>query len=80
MEPIKFDGANVVYGAEQPEYIPLPAQRNPKTGVVLSCWKLTPQELKKIQETGVIWVEMLTFNQPLQPIRLDCEKPDISAE
>lgn len=80
MEPCKFDGANVVFGAAQPEYIPLPAQVNPKSGVVLTCWKLTPEEVKKVQETGVIWVEMLTFNQPLQPIRLDVDKPDICAE
>ena len=80
MEPIKFDGANVVFGANQPEYIPLPAEKNPATGVVLTCWKFSPDELKKIQGTGVIWLEMLTFNQPLQPVRLDVERPDISSE
>lgn len=26
MKPIKFDGVNVVFGANQPEYTPLPAQ------------------------------------------------------
>lgn len=82
MEPIKFDGVNVVFGANQPEYIPLPAQVNAKvdTGIVLTCWKLSPEELKKVQETGVIWLEMLTFNQPLQPVRLDVDKPDIYGE
>ena len=26
MEPVNFEGANAVYGANQPEYIPLPAE------------------------------------------------------
>lgn len=78
MEPIKFDGVNVVFGANQPEYIPLPAAVNYKAGKVLTCWKLTPEEIKRVQETGMVWLEMLTFNQPLQPVRLDVEKPDIS--
>lgn len=73
MKPIKFDGANVVFGE-------LPAEKNPATGVVLTCWKFSPDELKKIQETGVIWLEMFTFNQPLQPVCLDVERPDISSE
>ena len=79
MEPIKFEGANVVFGANQPEYIPLPAERrgNPQTGEVLTCWKLTTDELKTIQETGQIWLSLLTFGQPLQPVILAVEKPGI---
>lgn len=72
MEPIKFDGANVVYGANQPEYILLPAKKRPN-GEVITCWKLSPEELKQIQETGVVWCAVLTFNEPLQPILLATE-------
>jgi len=67
MEPIKFDGANAIFGANQPEYIPLPAKKRPN-GEVITCWRLSPEEIKRVQETGVVWVCMLTFNQPLQPI------------
>lgn len=79
MKPIKFDGANVVFGANQPEYQPLPAERrgNPGTGEIVTCWKLSPDELKKIVETGQIWLSLLTFGQPLQPVLLSVEKPDI---
>lgn len=82
MEPIKFEGVNVVYGENQPEYMPLPAEKRipEKTdrffGEVLTCWKLSPEELKKIQETGIIWLSLLTFGQPLQPIMLSVEKPE----
>lgn len=76
MGPINFDGANCVYGKDQPEYMPLPAHKD-ENGVVLTCWKLSPEDIQRIQETGVIWLEMLTFNEPLQPVRLDSQKPDI---
>lgn len=73
MEPINFKGANVVYGKDQPEYLPLPAKKRDARGEVITCWQLSPEELKKVQETGVIWCSILTFNQPLQPILLATE-------
>ena len=75
MEPINFEGANVVYGVNQPEYTPLPAFRK-ENGEIWTCWKLSPEDLKQIQETGVIWLAMLTFNQPLQPVLLSVDKPE----
>ena len=74
MKPIEFEGVNVVYGANQPEYIPLPGQRRGECGELLTCWELTPDEIKKIQETGKIWLSILTFGQPLQPVRLSVDK------
>ena len=79
MEPIKFDGANIVFGANQPEYRPLPAERvgNAVVGQINTCWELTPEELKTIAETGRIWLSVLTFGQPLQPVLLSATKPEI---
>lgn len=77
MEPIKFDGANVVYGANQPEYKPLPAERRPGcSGEVVTCWELSPDELKCVQETGKIYLALLTFGQPLQPVIVSVYKPE----
>lgn len=76
MKPIKFEETNAVYGAKQPEYEPLPAHKA-DDGTVTTCWELSPEELKQIQETGVIWLSLLTFNQPLQPILLRTEKPEL---
>lgn len=75
MEPIKFDGANVVYGENQPEYMPLPAHRN-ENGDVMTCWKLTDEEIKQVVESGCIWVGQLTFNQPLQPMLVSATRWD----
>ena len=79
MKPINFDGANVVFGAEQPEYQPLPAERVGKdqTGQINTCWELDPDEIKKVQETGQIYVSLLTFGQPLQPVLVSVDKPDV---
>ena len=79
MKPINFDVANVVYGENQPEYIPLPAERvgKPETGQINTCWELSPDELKQIQETGKIWVSLLTFGLPLQPVFISVDKPDV---
>ena len=79
MEPVNFEGANVIFGANQPEYIPLPAERvgKPETGQINTCWALSPDELKKVQETGQIYVSLLTFGQPLQPILVSVDKPDV---
>ena len=77
MEPIKFDGANVVYGAEQPEYVPLPAERRQgPSGEIVTCWELNPTEKMIIQETGKIWLSVLTFGQPLQPVLVSVDKPE----
>lgn len=79
MVPKKFEGANVVYGANQPEYNPLPAEKRGKerTGEVLTCWRLTDEEKALVQMTGEIWLSTLTFGQPLQPVSLSATRPEI---
>ena len=77
MEPVNFEEANVVFGANQPEYKPLPAEcRDGKSGEILTCWELSPDELKRVQETGKIWLGVLTFDQPLQPVYVAVDKPE----
>lgn len=76
MKPIEFEGVNKVYGENQPQYIPLPVQKD-ENGRVISCWELTDEELEKIKETKRIWIGQLTFNQPLQPILPSADKKTI---
>lgn len=77
MKPINFDGADILFEENQPEYMPLPAKRGDCRwdGEIHTCWELSPEELQEIQKTGVIWVSILTFRQPLQPISLSTKKP-----
>lgn len=79
MKPIDFEGSNCIYGENQPEYLPLPAEKRGRyqTGEIVTCWELSPEEIKVVQKTGHIWLSMLTFNQPLQPVCLSTEKPEV---
>ncbi len=75
MSPVEFPGCNLVFAKDQPEYMPLPVHKA-KDGVVVSCWKLTPEEFVILTETRQIYLTMLTFNQPLTPVLLTVAKPD----
>jgi len=73
----KFDEQNVVFAANQPEYLPLPAFRfaDDPSGRIACCWKLNWVERLKILLKGRVWQQVLTFNHPLQPQLLSVEKP-----
>ncbi len=71
MKPIQFEGANVLIGEHQEEYMSVPAQIVAgQEGKVISCWQLSDDDLMDIIRTKRVYVDQLTFNQPLQPIRL----------
>lgn len=64
----------LVYAKDQPEYQPLPVWRH-RDGTVLSRWKLTWRERLRVLFTGDVYLWVMTFNQPLQPVKLQVEKP-----
>lgn len=64
MKIIKFKECNVVYAENQPEYLPLPSHKS-KDGQVTSCWGLSILERFKVALVGRIYLQALTFNQPL---------------
>jgi hypothetical protein len=76
MKPIEFDEVNVVFAKDQDEYTPLPAYCS-QDGEVVTCFKLSEEEKEKVAKTGILWLSVLTFNHPLQPIMLSTDKPEI---
>jgi hypothetical protein len=74
MTPVTFPEANVVYAKDQPPYLPLPARRE-ADGTVVSCWRLSFRERVKALFSGRVYLTMLTFNRPLQPVKLGTEAP-----
>ena len=74
MKIIKFKECNVTYAKNQPEYLPLPAYKT-SDGTVTSCWGLSFFERLKVVLIGKIYLEVLTFNQPLQPLQMSVSKP-----
>jgi hypothetical protein len=61
----------VVFAKDQPEYIPLRVLVMKRPGnPVLSRWTLTDEQRKTVAEGADVFLELMTFGQPLQPIRI----------
>ena len=67
MEPTKFNGQNVVYAENQPEYIPLPAHKDAE-GTVTTCWRFSVKDRIRVLFGARLYWKQMTFNAPLQPV------------
>lgn len=78
MEPIGFEIEQtamlpahtlVTYAKDQPEYRPLPvAKLHGPSGRVVSRWSFTADERARIASGEDLFIEVMTFGDPLQPI------------
>lgn len=66
----------MVIGKDQPEYAPMPAYISPD-GQVIACFKLDPQEIQRVSQTGEIWLSVLTFNRGFEPVFLTTDPADL---
>ena len=76
MKPIKFEGHNVVYAENHPEYNPLPAFKA-ENGTIVTCWELTKEDFERIVETRRIYLSVMTFNNHLQPVYLTTDVDEL---
>ena len=74
MKPIEFPQQTHVLAKNQPQYLPLPVYIE-SDGTVVSCWKLTMRERIRLLFTGRLWLQQMTFNEPLQPQRPQARNP-----
>ena len=74
-----FKECNITYAEHQPPYLPLPAHRS-RDGEVTACWGLSFRERLKVLITGRIFLQTLTFNRPLQPLRMFSKKPNLISD
>jgi len=66
-----LESFETVYAKDQPEYIPLRALRSrTDDGRVMSRWSLTSEQRKAVAEGADIFLTLMTFNGPLQPITI----------
>jgi len=77
MRPIEFPGCNAIFGADQPEYMPLPAYRSPQ-GEVTACWQLTDDERAEVARTGQVFVTLLSGSRPLTPHYVAVVGPELA--
>ena len=75
MFPVRFKGINVTYAEHQPEYFPLPVYKT-EDGTVTSCWRMGFPERLKTLFVGRVYLSMMTFNQPLQPVLMSIDPPE----
>ena len=68
MKPIKNKSTNCTYAENQPEYLPLPAEKTPD-GMITTSWKLSFAERVLVLLFGKMFISIMTFNKPLQPIK-----------
>lgn len=75
MKPIEFPEQNFTYAKDQKEYLPLPCHREQvQPHRVISCWELTDEEVQDIIKNKHIWLSLMTFGHPLQPIDMATDK------
>lgn len=64
----------VVFAKDQPEYLPLPA--NVQYPYVETKWRLTWKERLMVLFYGNLYLTLMTFGQPLQPIRCSTQRDE----
>ncbi len=62
----------------QPQYLTLPAYIDPN-GVVVTRWQLTWRERFLAFWRGNLYLQVLSCNKPLQPIKVSIEPPELGA-
>lgn len=81
MKPISpvvkgFEDLEVVFAKDQPEYLPLPAL--PSGDQVITHWRLSWSERLRALIKGDLYLTLLTFRRPLQPISLSLKRPELT--
>ena len=74
MKALEFKECNRVYAKDQPEYVNLPCYAE-SNGTITVCMQLENDEVDKVRKARVLYLKMLTFNNPLQPVRVTLYKP-----
>jgi hypothetical protein len=68
-----FEGKEIVIAKDQPQYTPLPAII--AKPYVFTRWRLSWRERLRILFSGNLWLVLMTFGKPLQPVRLETQSP-----
>lgn len=77
MKPVHTPFTNTILGANQDEYLSLPAHAlNDPMGHIVTCWELDSDDILNLKESdGKIWVTQSTFNNPFHPLIVSTEPP-----
>lgn len=73
------DLEEVVYAKDQPQYQPFPVYKF-DDGTIISRWKLSWKERLLVLLKGDIYLWIMTFNKPLQPVIINVSRPEIEID
>jgi hypothetical protein len=82
VSPVAYDPetrwgiSEVTLAKNQPQYIPLPALRF-QDGLIVTRWNLSWKERIHVLLGGSLFLGVLTFNKPLQPIRMSTKVDEV---
>lgn len=62
--PTAFPEATITWGGPG-DIADLPAWRDDATGLNISCWELSAEEIAEILATGVVWLEVWGHHPPV---------------
>lgn len=75
-QPFAFPEANVIYyppaGMEE-DVVPLHVRR--LDGCLVSCWRLSAEELAEVLRTGVVWLSVM--GRMLPPVMISGRRSDM---
>ena len=72
---IPTDTKLVVYGALQPDYVPLPAAVD-SDGLIMTEWEPSAEELEVLLQGGRVRIWIHTYGHPLQPLQVNVAEPE----
>lgn len=83
MQPVSpvvagFEDLEVVYAKDHPEYLPLPALPSNQGNGIITHWKLSWRERFRAFLFGDVYLRVLNFQRPLQPVSLTVTAPKLS--
>ncbi len=76
MKAEDFPESNQKIAEKQDEYITLPAyiDKNDSNGYLITCWKGSIKERLLFLFTGKMYLTVMTFKKPLQPLKMHVDK------
>lgn len=75
--PTCLQGDEYIYGANQPQYMPLPARTlDGPEAIVITEWQLTEEERALIAAGENIRLSVMTWGEKLQPLKLEITTPE----
>lgn len=80
MQPVQCnvpgrEADEIIYAKDQPEYSPLPTLLSEDGCIVITRWTFTPEERAQIAAGADMWLSVMTFGSPLQPLRPSLKCP-----